>query len=313
MVGTEFSDDAAVVRFPGDDERALVLTADVIGALVDDPETFGAIAAANALSDIYAMGGRPLYALNLAFFPDERLPLNVLEAIMRGAAGTCAGVGVPIVGGHTVRDDDIKFGLAAAGEVALGSELSNRRAAAGQQLILTKALGTGIVAGAIKAGTAQRTVAEAAAASMLRLNDAALAVGRRYGASACTDVTGFGLLGHLRNILLGSDLAATLHVDALPLLPGALELARENGAPGGTRANWDFLRPHLDSTDGVDPLKALIAADAQTSGGLLLCLDPDVAPTALADLHADGHRAACVGVLEAPTADRSVGRISLRP
>ncbi len=301
------------MRLRGDAERALVLTADVIGPLVDDAETFGAIAAANSLSDIYAMGGRPLYALNLVFFPDEQLPLEVLQAIMRGAASACASVGVPIVGGHTVRNDDVKFGLAVTGEVALGSELSNRRASSGQHLVLTKALGTGIVAGAIKEGTAEHSVAETATASMLRLNDVALKVGVRHGTSACTDVTGFGLLGHLHNILRGSELAATLHADAFPILPGAEELARADKIPSGTRANLSFLEPDLDAPDSIDPIKVLIAADAQTSGGLLLCLDADVAAEAVADLEADGHQAADVGVLEAPTADTPIGRISLRP
>jgi len=301
------------VRLPGDAERALVLTADVIGPLVDDAETFGAIAAANSLSDVYAMGGRPLYALNLAFFPEEQLSLKVLQAIMRGAACACASVGVPIVGGHTVRDDDVKFGLAVTGEVALGSELSNRYASNGQHLVLSKALGTGIVAGAIKAGTAERSVTAAATASMLRLNDGALRVGLRYGASACTDVTGFGLLGHLRNILRGSELAATLHADALPILPGAKKFARAGKVPGGTRANLTFVESDLDVANSVDPVQMLIAADAQTSGGLLLCLDADVAAKAVADLEADGHQAADVGVLEVPTSGKQIGRISLRP
>ena len=228
------------MRLPGDAERALVLTADVIGPLVDDAETFGAIAAANSLSDVYAMGGQPLYALNLAVFP-EKLPLEILQGLMRGAARACASVGVAIVGGHTVRDDDVKFGLAVTGEVALGSELSNRCATGGQHLVLTKALGTGIIAGAIKAGTADRSVAEAATASMVRLNDSALKVGLRHGVSACTDVTGFGLLGHLRNILRGSELAVILHTDAFPVLPGAAELARADQVPGGTRAA--YVRP----------------------------------------------------------------------
>ena len=301
------------MRLPGDSERALVLTADVIGPLVDDAETFGAIAAANSLSDVYAMGGRPLYALNLAFFPDEKLSLKILQAIMRGAARACASVGVPIVGGHTVRDDDVKFGLAVTGEVALGSELSNRCASHGQHLVLTKALGTGIVAGAIKAGTAERSVAETATASMLRLNDSALKVGLRHGASACTDVTGFGLLGHLRNILRGSELSATLHSDAFPILPGAVELARAGKVPSGTRANLTFVERDLDVADSVDPVQTLIAADAQTSGGLLLCLDADVAAKAVAELVADGHQAADVGVLEVPTKEKTIGGISLRP
>ena len=288
------------------------MTADIIGPLVDDAETFGAIAAANSLSDIYAMGGRPLYALNLAFFPDEILPLAVLQDIMRGAARACATVGVPIVGGHTVRNDDVKFGLAVTGEVPIGSELSNRHALSGQHLVLSKALGTGIVAGAIKAGTAELSDAETATASMVRMNDRALEIGRRYGTSSCTDVTGFGLFGHLRNILQGSDLAATLHADTFPILPGAEALARADKVPGGTRSNLSFVEPDLFVATEVDPVYALIAADAQTSGGLLLCLDAEVAAQAVADLRADGHDAADVGVLENPTADTPVGYISLR-
>ncbi len=299
------------MRLPGDDTRALVMTADVIGPLVDDAETFGAIAAANSLSDVYAMGGRPLYALNLAFFPDEELPLEILQDIMRGAARACTAVGIPIVGGHTVRNADVKFGLAVTGEVPLGSELSNRRASSGQHLVLSKALGTGIVAGAIKAGTAESSDAEVATASMLRMNDRALEVGRRYGALACTDVTGFGLLGHLRNILLGSDLAATLHASAFPILPGAETLARADKVPAGTRSNLSFVEPDLYVASDVDPVYALIAADAQTSGGLLLCLDAEVAAQAVADLEADGHHAADLGVLDGPTADAPVGHISV--
>ncbi len=197
--------------------------------------------------------------------------------------------------------------------MALGSELSNRRASSGQHLVLTKALGTGIVASAVKAGTAERSVADTATVSMVRLNDGALKIGLRHGVSACTDVTGFGLLGHLRNILRGSELAATLHADTLPILPGAVELARAGEIPDGTRANLSFIEPDLDAADSVDPMQVLIAADAQTSGGLLLCLDADVAAKAVADLEADGHQAADVGVLEAPTADKPIGRIALRP
>jgi selenide, water dikinase len=301
------------VRLGGDERRALVLTADVIGPLVDDAETFGAIAATNALSDVYAMGGRPLYALNLAFFPDEQLPLEVLRSIMRGAARTCAAVGVPIVGGHTVRNADVKYGLAVTGEIELGSELSNRRARAGQVLVLTKALGTGIIAGAIKAGTASVEAAEAAVSSMFRMNDRALVLAREHDVSACTDVTGFGLLGHLRNILLGSELSASLSAMALPILPGAEALARAGKVPGGTRANLAFVEPLLGVEQGVDAVVPLLAADAQTSGGLLLCVDPERAAALVAALVAAGHRAGAVGALTAPTAAAPVGHVTLRP
>ena len=168
------------------------------------------------------------------------------------------------------------------------------------------------MAGAIKDGTAESSDAEAATASMLRMNDHALEIGRRYGVLACTDVTGFGLLGHLRNILQGSDLTATIHANALPILPGAEALARADKVPAGTRSNLSFLTPQLVVASDVDPVYALIAADAQTSGGLLLCLDADVAAQAVADLEADGHHAADLGVLEAPSADAPVGHITLR-
>lgn len=312
LVSNDHADDAAVVRIEGAD-RALVLTADVITPLVDDPEQFGEIAATNAVSDVYAMGGRPLYALNLAFFPDDRLPLEVLRAIMRGGARACQRMGVAIVGGHTVRDAEVKYGLSVTGEVEPERVWSNRGARAGQALVLTKALGTGIVANALKQDLASEHEIAAAVASMTTPNAQAAEVARRYRVTACTDVTGFGLLGHLRNIVRGSSLDAVVHLSALPLLPGAMEHARAGRIPGGTRSNLAFIEPmlrrrgqpagakHANDTD--DALRALITADAQTSGGLLLCVHPDDAAALVGELRAHGLPAAEIGTLRARASD----------
>ncbi len=300
LVGSDYADDAAVVRFaPGAaaDERALVLTADVIAPLVDDAETFGAIAATNAASDVYAMGGRPLFALNLAFFPDDQLPLEVLRAILRGGARACERMGIAVVGGHTVRDGDVKFGLSVTGEVAVNRIWSNRSARPGQALVLTKALGTGIIGTAIKQEAAGAAEAEAAIASMTTPNGPATEVAHRHRVTACTDVTGFGLLGHLRNIVRGSGVDAVIDLGALPLLPGALAHAAAGRIPGGSKANLAFLEPMLVHAAENDPLLVTLATDAQTSGGLLLCVDPADADALITDLRDLGLPAARVGAL----------------
>ncbi len=317
VVDQAFSDDAAVTDLG--DGRGLVLTADVIAPLVDDPEAFGEIAATNAISDVYAMGGEPRHALNLVFFPDEALPLEVLHAILRGGARACARAGVAIVGGHSVRDPEVKYGLSVTGEVALDRVLSNRGARAGEALILTKAIGTGILGNAIKAGAATADQIAAATASMTTLNGGALAIARRHGVSACTDVTGFGLFGHLRNLLRGSDLTATIDLTAVPLLPGAHAHAATGLIPGGSRANRAFVAPNLRWADGgavaaevaLEPGRELalsIACDAQTSGGLLLCIPADQAIACVAALAAAGLPAARVGTL---AGEGPVGTVTL--
>lgn len=307
IVGTEFADDAAVVRLQGDDERCLVLTTDVIAPLVDDPEVFGEIAAVNAISDVYAMGGAPRFVLNLVFFCDEKLPLSVLHAVLRGGARACARAGAPVVGGHSVRDPEIKFGLAVTGEVLRGQVLSNRTARAGQLLVLTKALGTGVIGTAIKQGVASAEELAAAVASMTCLNDQALAAARNHGVSACTDVTGFGLLGHLRNILRGSSLAARLDMHALPALPGVLGHIEAGRVPGGSRASLEFIAPMLRVRGVEDRSRLLLAADAQTSGGLLLTVDVARAQGLCRELAARGQVAAVVGELLPPSEALPVG------
>jgi selenide,water dikinase len=309
LVDQEFSDDAAIVRVAGG--GGIVLTADVIAANVDDPEAFGEIAATNAISDVYAMGGEPRWALNLVFFPDDALPIEVLHAILRGGARACARAGVAIVGGHSVRDPDVKYGLSVTGECAPDAVLSNRTARDGDVLVLSKALGTGVIGNAIKADAAKPDEIDAAVASMTKLNGAALAIARRHGVTACTDVTGFGLCGHLRNLVRGSQLDARIALDALPLLPGARAHAKDGLVPGGSRANRAFLAAMLRwasgapmtaevRTDDDRELALALACDAQTSGGLLLCIPAARAAACADELRAADHAAAIVGELRAP-------------
>jgi len=306
VVDHAYSDDAAVVKVAGG--RDLVLTADVIAPLVDDPEAFGAIAATNSLSDVWAMGGEARFALNLVFFPDDQLPLEILDAILAGGAKKCAEAGVAIVGGHTVRDPEVKFGLSVTGDVGPGELWTNRTAEVGQALVLTKAIGTGVIGQAIKKGIATPEAAATAIASMTTLNMTAARIGHRHRVTAATDVTGFGLLGHLRNIVRGSGLGARVELAAIPLLPTALDHMRAKVCPAGSKANRAHVAADTRWADGTpltaegsdDPreLLASLACDAQTSGGLLLCTH---APDALLrELRDAGLPAAVIGELGGP-------------
>ena len=313
VVSAKFRDDAAVLRWPDlSDTNDLVFTTDVITPIVDDPEIFGEIAATNALSDIYAMGGTPLYALNLAFFPSHSLPLEVLTAILRGGLHACRKAKVAIVGGHTVRNEDIKYGLAVTGRVREQHILSNRNAVGGQSLVLTKALGTGILGAAIKAGIATREEIDAAIQSMTIRNEQALRCAQHYGVKAGTDVTGFGLLGHLSNLLLGSQLTASIDMAALPVLPGAVKYIHQNYIPGGSKENYTYLRDQLRTDDGVDDTLMTLAVDAQTSGGLLLCVHTSDAKSLTSDLCRQGLPARIIGSLAQPNDQCPVGTMSLR-
>lgn len=306
VVDHAYSDDAAVVRVPGG--RDLVMTADVIAPLVDDPESFGAIAAANSLSDVWAMGGEPRFVLNLVFFPDDQLPIEILDRILAASARICAEAGVAVVGGHTVRDPEVKFGLSVVGDVGPGQLWSNRTAQVGQTLVLTKALGTGVVGQAIKKGIATEAAMATAIRSMTTLNRDAARVGHAHGVTSATDVTGFGLLGHLRNIAHGSGVGARIELEALPLLPTAYEHMAAKLCPGGSKANRAFVAPLVRWSDGApfegDPssesrreILASLACDAQTSGGLLLCVPAERADGCVAELRALGLPAAKIGAL----------------
>ena len=291
-------DDAAVVR-PEGAARSMVLTIDVVTAMVDDPRAFGGIAAVNAMSDVWAMGGRPEVALSFVGFPNDKLGLEVLAEIMAGMQEAAGRARCAIVGGHTIGDSEPKAGLSVVGSVDPARVWSHRFAREGQALVLTKALGTGLVGQAIRKGTASDELVRAATAQMLALNDRACEVGLTFEATACTDVTGFGLLGHLRNVLEASSLSATIRAADVPLIPGALAVAEAGVVPAGSRRNLTRALEvtHFDAAI-PEPLRLLLA-DAQTSGGLLLCLPEERAASAVSRLRDEGVGAAVVGALRA--------------
>jgi len=276
-------DDAAIVSPAPGEPRSLVLTLDVITPIVDDPVAFGQIAAANALSDVYAMGGEPQVALSFVGIPDA-VPLDVLEAILRGVTEKCHEAGCAIVGGHSIRDAEPKVGLAVVGSVDAERAWTHRRAEAGQRLLLTKPIGTGVLAQAARADRASAEHVTESAASMARLNRDARDAGLAHGATAATDVTGFGLLGHLHHIVAASGLEARLDTARVPLLAGALGAARAGLVPGGSKRNLRYVEKHLAGADALPPELLTVLADAQTSGGLLLCLPAQGAEAARAAL-----------------------------
>ena len=270
LVGTETRDDAAVYRLS--DELALVSTADFFTPIVDDPFDFGRIAAANALSDVYAMGGRPLTALNLVAYPLAELGDAVLGDILRGGAEVAAEAGVAVVGGHSIDDPEPKYGMAVTGTVHPDRFVRNSTARVGDDLFLTKPVGGGVVTTALKRGISPDGVLDEAVRVMTTLNRESAERALAAGVSAMTDVTGFGLLGHLHELCHASGVSATVEAGAVPSLPGVLELlaGAEPPVAGGTRRNADWVAPHVDwEPDVADELRWLLA-DAMTSGGLLV-------------------------------------------
>ena len=304
-MGTATSDDAAVWRLDAD--RALVVTADFITPIHDDPRVWGRIAAANAASDVYAMGGRPLLGLNLVGWNTDELSTEILLEVLQGAGEAAAEGGWVTVGGHTVDDPEPKFGLAMVGEVHPDRILTNAGLRPGDSLVLTKALGAGIVATAMKAGQAPEEVVDAAVASMIRLNREAAACALDARSAGATDVTGFGLLGHLRSMAAGSQVDVELVASAVPVFPGVPDLVAAGFVPGGTRRNLAWVAERLDAA-GVDESTLIVLADAQTSGGLLFGAEPAAADAAVVALVASGHAAAVIG-----TAGAGEGMIRVRP
>lgn len=297
LVGIDTADDAAVYRLSAD--TALVETLDFFTPVVDDPFAFGAIAAANALSDIYAMGAEPLFALNIVGFPSNRLPLNVLEQILRGGQHVAAEAGIPILGGHTVDDPEPKYGLVVTGIVNPRKLWTNAGARPGDALILTKPLGLGIMTTALKAGLLSPEREQQIQRLMMTLNRAAADVLRRFDVHACTDVTGFGLLGHLREMAAGSSVDVEIDHRALPLIDGAFDLAVGGTVPGGTRNNRLYVEPYVTWDQVVSETHRDLACDAQTSGGLL---------AAVAEIQAERAARALreAGVMEATVIGRVV-------
>ncbi len=305
LVDAATRDDAAVYRLGPD--RALVATVDFFTPIVDSASDWGAIAAANALSDVYAMGGRPLFALNLVGWPRGVLPFELLGEVLRGAGEVTARAGCPMLGGHSIDDPEPKFGLVVLGEVDPDGMLANSAARPGDRLVLTKPLGTGILTTALKRDLVDEAGIAEAVRVMTTLNDGAARAARLHRVRCATDVTGFGLVGHLGNIVAASGVGARIEFSRLPLLGGVREQASRGSIPGGTRRNleaasaveWDAA---LTETD------RLIAVDAQTSGGLLLAVAPERAEALIAELRREGTPAAApIGEI---TADSGVIQVT---
>ncbi len=294
IVGTEHSDDAGVYKLRAD--LAIVNTVDFFPPIVDDPYEFGRIAAANALSDVYAMGAKPITVLNIVGFPSATLDVSVLAEILRGGAERAAAAGAVVVGGHTVDDKELKYGMAVTGQVHPKRVVKNGGARAGDVLVLTKPLGTGIVASGIKRGATDEHEERAATASMVALNDIAGAALTRYKARACTDITGFGLAGHGAEMAAASkEVRLVFEAAVLPLLPGTARLAEAGFLTGGGGRNEEFLGRKLSIAKGIEETTAAVLVDPQTSGGLLVSLPARQAPGYVEALHKRGLRPAVIG------------------
>jgi selenide,water dikinase len=307
LVDASTSDDAAVYRI--DALRALVATVDFFTPIVDDPYDFGRIAAANALSDVYAMGARPRFALNLIAFPRSLLASGLLEEIVRGGGDVALEAGIAVIGGHSIDDAEPKFGMCVIGEALIEEVVRNSGARPGDVLVLTKPIGTGIIGTAIKRGVADEDTIRDAVASMATLNRGAAEAMLRVGVSAATDVTGFGLPGHLRNLLRASGVSATIYADRIPMLPGADALAVAGCIAGGTRRNLEDLAGDVAWDDALSDLQRLILCDAQTSGGLLIAVSPDRADALLAECAAE---LTPVAVVIGQVEEGPAGRLSVR-
>jgi selenide,water dikinase len=286
-------DDAAVYRL--DERTAIVFTVDFFTPIVDDARDWGRIAAANAFSDVYAMGGRPLLCLNIAGWPRDALPLELLAEVLEGGAAIAREAGALIVGGHTIDDPEPKYGMAVVGLVEPDRLVTNAAAQPGDALVLTKPLGLGVISTAIKAGAAPADVVANAIGTMTALNAGGAEAMRATGARAATDVTGFGLLGHLHEMLLASGAAARIRADRVPSLEGARALTEAGHIPSGTRRNRRAIEAYTSVNDEVDDVTRWLLCDAQTSGGLLIASQPHELDRLLAELAARGVHGAEIG------------------
>jgi selenide, water dikinase len=299
LVGISTGDDAGVFRLR--DDLAIVSTVDFFTPVVDDPYTYGQISAANALSDVYAMGGRPVSALNIVCWPQTGLPREMLAEVLRGGSEKAREAGVVVVGGHSVADEEVKFGMAVTGVIDPRRIVRNVGARVGDALVLSKALGTGVLMTAFKRDQLSDEAYEAAVRSMVQLNaDAALAM-LKFDVHAATDVTGFGLVGHALKMAEGSGVTIVFEESDLPLLPDALEQCGAGMIPGGGQRNREYYAPSVRISDEVSDRIAELAFDPQTSGGLLIALPDAQALPLLAELQRTGHRDAAI-----------VGRVTTR-
>jgi len=280
LIGFDTADDAGVYRLS--DDLALVQTVDFFTPIVDDPFTFGAIAAANSLSDVYAMGGRPISALSIVAFPADQ-DIDTLGEIMRGGHEKMREAGCAVLGGHSVNDPEIKFGYAVTGLIHPGKIKANAGARPDDALVFTKAIGTGVIGTALKRGIATEASVKTATASMLRLNRAACETMLQFDVHGCTDVTGFGLIGHGREMAIASDATIEIEAARVPLLPGALDAVAAGAIPGGLRNNKDFASCDVENASTVDQTLLDLLYDPQTSGGLLIALpESDAQPLLIA-------------------------------
>ena len=284
-MGLSEADDAAVYRI--NDDLALIQTVDFFPPIVDEPFSFGEIAMANAVSDVYAMGGRPLLGLNIVGFP-KGLSKEVLGEILRGGASKAEEAGVLIVGGHTIEDEEPKYGLAITGAIKPGQQVTNAGARPGDILVLTKPIGTGIITTAGKHQRVKPEVLDNAIEAMTTLNRAASEAMMKVGVNACVDVTGFGLIGHLLVILQASEVNARIALDAIPLLDGVWELVEQDIAPGGTHRNLKSADRLVSWDPAINDMTKLLLCDAQTSGGLLMAVPPEKLDELLSELKTHG-------------------------
>ena len=282
LVGNDTGDDAAVYRL--DNNTAIIVTVDFFTPITDDPYEFGSVAAANSLSDVYAMGGKPLVAMNIVGFP-AHLAVEMLGDVLKGGYDKATEAGCLIVGGHTVDDAEPKYGLSVVGLVEPGKEVSNANAKPGDVLVLTKPIGTGIIATGAKAGT---TIMQQAVATMAELNKGASEAMMRVGVNSCTDITGFGLMGHLRGIVRGSNVGAQVRVSDVPVLPGTWDLLERGTIPGGTFRNMSGVEDTVDWAENLTEKQQLLMCDAQTSGGLLIAVPEDKLDQLLSELEISG-------------------------
>lgn len=285
LVGNDTGDDAAVYRL--DKNTAIIVTVDFFTPITDDPYEFGVIAAANSLSDVYAMGGKPLVALNIVGFPAE-LAVDMLGDVLKGGYDKAAEAGCLIVGGHTVDDAEPKYGLSVVGLIEPGKEVSNANAQPGDVLVLTKPIGTGIITTGCKQGITPDDILKNAVDVMATLNKGAAEAMMRVGINSCTDITGFGLMGHLRGMTRGSKVGAIINAPDVPVLPGVWDLLEKNVVPGGTFRNMNGVEDSVDWDESLTDQQRLLMCDAQTSGGLLISVTKDKVEKLLSELEISG-------------------------
>ena len=302
LVGNDTGDDAAVYRL--DNNTAIVVTVDFFTPITDDPYEFGSVAAANSLSDVYAMGGKPLVALNVVGFPAE-LAVEMLGDVLRGGYDKATEAGCLIVGGHTVDDAEPKYGLSVVGLVEPGKEVSNANAQPGDVLVLTKPIGTGIITTGCKQGITPDAILKNAVDVMATLNKGAAEAMMRTGINSCTDITGFGLMGHLRGMARGSNVGAVIDASAVPVLPGVWDLLEKNVVPGGTFRNMNGVDDSVDWEEGISDQQRLLLCDAQTSGGLLISVTRGKVDQLISELETSGvETRALVGEITSENAGR---------